>query len=98
MQNTIEISIGSSSANRSPEPTYWHVRQTDAPVEYDGFGTFAVAEYDEGGKQQRIVLIRDEHYNWQSARYGSGFHSCKETYLDAAAVAETLWRRLQNKP
>lgn len=93
--NTIEISIGGSTANKSPEPTYWHVRQTDAPAEYDGFGTFAVAQYDDDNRTQRIVLIRDEHYNWQSARYGSGLHSCKETQHDMADVAEILWRRLR---
>ena len=94
MEGTIQISIGGSpNANTSPEPTYWHVRETDAPKEYDGFGTFAVAEYDD----KRVVLIRDEHYNWQYGRYGSGLHSCTETNFDMADVAELLWKRLLGK-
>lgn len=85
--SSINISIGGN------EPTLWHVRNTDAPTDYDGFGTFTIADCGD----TRVVLIRDEHYNWQTARYGSGMHSCTETNLDMADVSAALWKRLQGK-
>lgn len=85
-ENILEISIGGTTS-----PTYWHVMQTDAPKEYDGFGTFCVCEFD----GQRVVLIRDEHLSWQSARYSSGLHSCNKSSLPVENVAEYLWRRVR---
>jgi hypothetical protein len=57
----ITVSIAGESVD-------WHLRQTRAPKDYDGFGTFCIHEYE----GDRLVLIRAEHFNWQTARYASG--------------------------
>lgn len=86
MENTINVSIGSASA-------VYHIMETDAPTEYDGFGTFCVCEVS----KLRTVLIREEHLTWQQARYGSGFHSCDPSSFATEDISQTLWRRVQGR-
>jgi hypothetical protein len=50
----IRIAIGNQEAQ-------FHIMTTDAPKEYDGFGTFCVGEF----KKERTMLIRVEHLAWQ---------------------------------
>ena len=59
----IKIAIGNDTKQ-------FHIMTTDAPKEYDGFGTFCVGEF----KSERTVLIRVEHFAWQQKRYQSGNH------------------------
>ena len=96
---TIAIHIGSDTINANTNATLWHPVETDAPIDYDGFGTFEVAKYEQGQRQpvQRTVLIRSEHYTWQRTRYESGLHQCKESLHDEAAIADFLWLRLRGK-
>jgi hypothetical protein len=83
---------------------------TTAPKEYDGFGTFTLTTIDadvngraaRDGKALRVVLIRQEHLQWQTMRYHSGnegwatvadrFDYFDPEYFD---VAPLLWTRLQ---
>lgn len=79
---------------------------TDAPKNYDGFGTFTIAEYGwpvEGytRKDARLVAIRAEHLHWQTGRYSSGLNTCwtGSEGLEAVAaeekdIAETLYKKL----
>jgi hypothetical protein len=74
----------------------FHARVTDAPPVYDGFGTFTVAEWSgEGKNEARLVLIRDEHFEWQTHRYASGMHTpTLPEYFNRKAIAEVLWHRI----
>jgi hypothetical protein len=93
---TINIKLGSDF-----NATYL-VAATTAPKAYDGFGTI-----DLGGPitlgdnhEARIVLVREEHAQWQRSRYGSGGHCCSEdavSYLDEATVVEELYKRLSGQ-
>lgn len=59
---------------------------TNAPTDFDGFGTHTVSiagTYQ--GQNVRVVETPDEHVNWQRARYASGM------YLSASEVD---WTRL----
>jgi hypothetical protein len=85
MDNIITIAIGSGT-----EPVTYHVMDTTAPVDYDGFGTFTITEFED----VRTVLIRDEHYQWQTGRYGSGMKTCQPTIHDIGAIQQALWKRL----
>ena len=64
---------------------------TSAPIAYDGFGTRELMQYtaDEpvGQKTYRLVLVQDQHKEWQMGRYWSGMHSCiaLEAKMDALA-------------
>jgi hypothetical protein len=80
----------------------YHFRRTSAPKAYDGFGTFTVYEYDAGEKYKdqsfRVVAIRAEHLNWQTARYSSGCFASpwpEDWQRDDLVLA--LWKRLQGK-
>lgn len=82
------------------ETVIYHLRRTSAPVAYDGFGTFTVYQYDSGDKADsfRIVAIRSEHVNWQTARYSSGnFASPWPDEWMCPEVTKILWKRLQGK-
>jgi len=82
--NNISVTIGN-------DLVLYQIRQTKAPCQYDGFGTFEVANY----AGDRVVLIRDEHYQWQMGRYASGLFACDEPALtDIADVKAILWRRI----
>ena len=87
---TITIAIGGDTA----EPVIYHPVETNAPKDYDGFGTFEVATYNTGDGERRIVLIRSEHYQWQTMRYSSGMNRWQEAEYDEAAITEVLWKRL----
>lgn len=57
--------------------------ETSAPVNYDGFGTFTVAElkpeegllnqWSRNKKQCRLVAVMKDAVDWQTMRYSSGF-------------------------
>jgi hypothetical protein len=69
---------------------------TDAPGDYDGFGTLAVIENEEF----RIVLIREENLDWQWGRYSSGLHIIEKiadsfaSHFTATDISKELWERL----
>jgi hypothetical protein len=90
----IIISIGRLAADESEQIyTYWRIVDTNAPKDYDGFGTFTVHEYE----GTRTVLIREEHYDWQTIRYQSGNNWSRPSDFDGALVAEELWKRLRGE-
>ena len=79
----INIQIGETKSS-------WEVWETDAPAEYDGFGTFQIMAVD----KERTVLIRTEHWDWQTQRYSSGMHLHKPSSLAEEDVQMFLWNRL----
>jgi hypothetical protein len=79
----INITIGNTASS-------WEVWETDAPIDYDGFGTFQIASY----LAVRTVLIRSEHKEWQTGRYASGFHKTEPSSLAENDVCMFLWNRL----
>jgi hypothetical protein len=84
--NKINVTIGEHSE-------LFHVRCTSAPKDYDGFGTITLADY--GSDLGRVVMIRDEHLQWQSLRYNSGNHACQIPPPGGVdGVEEELWKRL----
>lgn len=80
---TIQISINGDSVT-------YHARQTTAPRAYDGFGTIELKDLG----TERIVLIRDEHLNWQTMRYSSGLHTPTEVEAPVEYIIDELWQRL----
>jgi hypothetical protein len=77
------------------EMVLYFVAQTTAPIAYDGFGTINVFEswmYGGSGETVRVVLIRDEHFNWQTGRYNSGLYYA--TYYPKEHIAQELWKRI----
>ena len=90
---TINISIGSN-----PETQVFHALITNAPAAYDGFGTFTVAQLYEPGN--RLVLVRDEHLEWQKMRYHSGMHLALDPTtqgITPEGITEILWNRLRGQ-
>ena len=92
----IEVSVAGESVK-------WHVRITQAPKEYDGFGSHTIYEYNAGTENKadsfRIVLIRDEHLGWQVARYNSGFHKVdRPEEWQYGEVIELLRKRMYGIP
>jgi hypothetical protein len=87
--NTITVQIGDD------DPVLFHVRETRAPKAYDGFGTFTLSEYSSYG---RLILIRNEQLQWQTARYASGIFACEPPeYFDQDAIKTELWKRLEGR-
>jgi len=80
----IRIAIGNQEAQ-------FHIMTTDAPKEYDGFGTFCVGEF----KKERTILIRVEHLAWQQGRYQSGVYYVRASDLGNEPVEEFLWSRIE---
>jgi hypothetical protein len=80
------IAIGSAEAA-------FIVLDTNAPQDYDGFGTFTASEYN----GDRTVLVRAEHLNWQTLRYSSGNKWWRPTEHDITAVTEHLWNRVRGE-
>ena len=48
---------------------------TDAPEDYDGFGTYTVEHLPAPHEGFRVVDIADEHARWQIGRNMSGMHA-----------------------
>jgi hypothetical protein len=87
--HSIIVQIGNDEA------VLYHLRQTRAPKDYDGFGTIELA--DAGGEYGRLVLIRDQHYDWQSSRYSSGFFACAvPVEFDRGDAQSFLWERINH--
>jgi hypothetical protein len=87
IEHRISVRIGGDDS------VLYHIRQTRAPRDYDGFGTIQLADY--GKEQGRLVLIRDEHFLWQTGRYESGwFACCLPEHVDRNGVKQELWKRL----
>jgi hypothetical protein len=87
---TFDVQLGTFTAS-------YRLYETNAPVDYDGFGTITVAD----GGTLRFVLVRTEHEEWQTMRYRSGMFSAVLTDLDdseARYVTETLYKRLVAPP
>ena len=75
------------------ESLLYFVGQTTAPISYDGFGTVNVCEtYGEEGQRVRVVLIREDSFNWQNGRYNSGLYYI--TYFSKEHIAQELWKRI----
>jgi hypothetical protein len=74
------------------------VAVTTAPKAYDGFGTITLAPAYLGDRDARLVLIREEHCNWQRGRYSSGMYSCCTedgvSHYDESMLTEELYKRL----
>jgi hypothetical protein len=70
------------------ESVLYFVAQTTAPIAYDGFGTISVFETS----NVRVVLIREEHFNWQNGRYNSGLYYA--THYPKTEIVQELWKRL----
>ena len=90
---TIEVSVGDL------RKTY-HIVQTRAPKDYDGFGTFTIHEYDAGPEHKadsfRVVLIPEDAFKWQTLRYASGmFAFTAPEYVDDGAIQDALWKRIR---
>lgn len=86
----LSISIGGDTV-------VYNVRQTRAPRDYDGFGTIQLATFAGENERypERIVLIRDEHLGWQTARYSSGLFACTEPdFLNIDAIRTEIWQRI----
>jgi hypothetical protein len=95
---TIKVQIGGD------ESVTYHAIDTAAPADYDGFGTFEVIRYNDGTELRdgtprmvRVVLVRAEHLNWQTARYSSGMFAATPTVHDVEHIATELWKRLQGR-
>lgn len=80
----------------------FHARCTRAQRAYDGFGTLELTNelQDSDGKPVRLVLIREDHLNWQESRYASGL-GCfafppAELYIDSEVIADALWKKLNS--
>ena len=86
---TINVTIGSVE-----DRVTYLIAETQAPKDYDGFGTLSLVEIphgSEGRNPTRIVLIRSEHANWQIPRYNSGnFAVAKPTGFTGIAVRKHL--------
>ena len=87
--STINIAIGQAPFN-DERMTSWEIWETNAPKDYDGFGTFTIHQYN----GTRTVLIRCEHWTWQTARYQSGNKWSKRSDFDPDDVAKALWDRI----
>jgi hypothetical protein len=94
---SIEVRIGAAGY------VCYYAVQTSAPIDYDGFGTIELSCWEHDGvqgnnKRTRVVLVRGEHLNWQTARYSSGNHySGIPDYCDMDDVEQELWKRLAGK-
>lgn len=99
---TINIAIGQAPFE-GERMTTWEVWETDAPRDYDGFGTFTIMEYEDKLSSKadppmlRTVLIRSEHWDWQTSRYCSGMNLSRPSGLDVDDVAKFLWQRVSGK-
>ncbi len=83
----ITIKIGNIEKN-------YIVYKTNAPINYDGFGTFSILNYWE----DRYVLIQSVHEIWQTMRYASGTY-LYEKVTDENQINEfivMLWKRIRN--
>lgn len=77
---------------------------TSAPQSYDGFGTFALQDYDRHPMEKdvrtphRVVLVREEHLQWQMDRNGSGMHRTEEIdWITQAQLRDLLYERMIGK-
>ena len=101
--NTVEIKIADDSVT-------YVAGLTDAEEVYDGFGTIEVKRMPKEvlnqpetcrGQEVRLVLVREEHIQWQTGRYHSGVHGWWT--IDASMVEPSdlyllLWCRVDGKP
>lgn len=82
---------------------------TDAPKDYDGFGTFTLREFeypiDIGGQKTRnharLALVDKNQLEWQRNRYFSGMHSAivdeVEDHFSERDLVEVILNRTINK-
>ena len=88
----IPITIGSAENSNA----VYYLVETNAPPDYDWFGTFT---YQGSGDGDRFVMIREERLESQLMRYRSGLHKINPVRLDwvGNAIYEDLWNRLMGK-
>lgn len=92
---TLVIKIGAPS----DEAVTFFCVDTNAPVDYDGFGTMEITRWFEDENDRypmRAVLVRDEHLDWQLSRYSSGMHTYETTIHDVENIAKKLWKKLSD--
>lgn len=71
---------------------------THAPRAYDGFGTIEVDKIQSGDKEERLVFIRKEHFEWQTLRYRSGAYSVwQDEMFPIEWVTDRLVKRFLNE-
>ena len=86
-----EPPVGMATAVVGGEIARWCVGVTSAPVNYDGFGTFTLAEHPEG----RLVAVEEGSLQWQRTRYGSGLFGYRPATTEETATAnEIIMRRI----
>jgi|SRR5215469_4491996 len=95
MHQVITVAIGDHAIT-------YHAMETNAPKDYDGFGTFCVLEYGEALSKAeeatiRVVLIDARHLQWQVGRYQSGNHFTRISALPESAFKDYLWNRIWGK-
>jgi hypothetical protein len=87
MKNTTKVTIGDF------ERTYFAIK-TDAPLQYDGFGTIQIYSGPQDGKTIRYVLVDVDHKTWQESRYGSGLYFFEDVTGIDDHIRETLYKKL----
>ena len=91
MISTTKITIGDF------ERTYCAM-QTEAPANYDGFGTIQIYSGPRDGKTVRYVLVDVDHKTWQEGRYGSGLYFYEDVSGIDDHIRETLYKKLMAPP
>ena len=76
---------------------------TNAPEDYDGFGTQVIELtdwYDTKGRQLRKVDIKEKNVIWQKQRYNSGMYLCLDEKELAEAIKVELIKKgkIENSP
>ena len=89
MKIKIDIQIGDT------KQTYI-IGRTNAPPEYDGFGTFTVHTFS-GKNPDRLTAMDTKHQYWQCQRNASGMYRTELVENSPATyklVINKLWERL----
>jgi hypothetical protein len=91
MISKIEIKLGTF------ERTYVAM-ETEAPENYDGFGTIQIYSGPRGEKTVRSVLVDVDHKTWQEGRYGSGLYHYEDVTGIDDYIREALYKKLMAPP
>lgn len=74
---------------------------TNAPYQYDGFGTFTVLQdkffFQDKLIECRVTLILKQYREWQISRYQSGSYICEPAnkLVDIQYLLNILWERIE---
>ena len=88
--------MGHDNRSEDRAPVGMVLTYTDAPTDYDGFGTTTVREVGRTtrGATVRLVSTPPEHMQWQRDRYASGLH----LYADENRWSEISDALLESAP